>query len=433
MKRTVLIETLGCRYNRLESAEMAYELERAGFSPAGRGERADVVVVNTCTVTARSDAKCRNAIRRARAENPEATLVVTGCYSQTNPKAVAAIGGVDAVLAAGRKLDIAAELHALGKTGGPVTAEGGPAAASEDLDMRPVTRMEGRTNVYLKVQAGCGEICSFCVIRLARGESRSARTDDVVEQVRRLSVAGIKEVVLTGINLGEYGKRRGETLSGLVERILDETDMPRIRFSSINPTDIDDRLIGLVAQSPRVSRHLHVPLQSGSDSVLRRMRRPYGGAMYEELLNRIAARVPEIGLAADVLAGFPGETDEEFSETFELVRRSPLMALHVFTYSPRKGTEAYGMGDTVPKAVKKERSLALKALAREKGAAARRGMVGKVYGVLVENTRGDDGLLKGFTDNYHPVRFPGPDGLMNEIVPVRITGAAGERLAGEAA
>ncbi|MGK7346694.1 MAG: tRNA (N(6)-L-threonylcarbamoyladenosine(37)-C(2))-methylthiotransferase MtaB [Candidatus Nitrospinota bacterium M3_3B_026] len=424
MKRKVSIETLGCRYNRLESAEMAYELERAGFAPAERGERADIVVVNTCTVTAKSDAKCRNAIRRARAENPEATLVVTGCYSETAPNAVAAIGGVDIVLGSGKKLDIAAALDGLDKAG---------PSAPRDLEIRPVTRMEGRTNAYLKVQAGCGEVCSFCVIRLARGESRSARTDNIVEQVRRLSGAGVKEVVLTGINLGEYGKNRGETLAGLVEGILLETDMPRIRFSSINPTDIDDRLIGLIAESPRVLRSLHIPLQSGSDSVLRRMRRPYDGAMYEELLGRIATRVPEIGLAADVLVGFPGETDEEFSETFELVRRSPLAALHVFTYSPRKGTEAYGMGDTVPKAVKKQRSLALKALAREKGAAVRRGMVGGVYDVLVENSRGADGLLKGFTDNYHPVRLPGPDGLMNEIVSVRITGSAGDHLAGEAA
>lgn len=432
MRRKVSFETLGCRYNRLESAEMAYELQKAGFEPVGSGAPSDVVVINTCTVTGRSDAKARAAIRRARERNPEAVVVVAGCYSETRPDEVVAQEGVDLVVRAAKKFDIAEALKNFVKEGRAVTLDG-DGVGREFLPVRPIANMEGRTNAYLKIQSGCGEACSFCIVKVARGGSLSARAEDVVRQVGRLSAAGIKEVVLTGINLGEYGRGRDDGLAALIEKILEETDMSRIRLSSINPNEVTDGLIGLMAESPRVCRHLHIPLQSGSDTVLKRMKRPYTASFYEELLGKIAASVPGVGLGADVMVGFPGETDEEFEQTASLIRRTPLSMLHVFAYSPREGTEAYGMPGQVLKSVKKKRSSVLKAIAERKGDKARRRHLGQTFDVLVENTRDGEGMLKGFTDNYFSVRMLGPDSLMNKIAPVKIVSTAPGGYIGEVA
>ncbi|VAX22485.1 tRNA t(6)A37-methylthiotransferase [hydrothermal vent metagenome] len=429
-KRKISFETLGCRYNRLESSEMAYELEQAGYALAPSSGDSDVVVINTCSVTSKSAARCRVAVRKAKDANPKALIVVAGCYSETNPDEAIKLPGVDIVLDNLSKFDVA---QALKKLNGISPLHIIKKEKRESLEVRPITKMEGRTNAYLNIQSGCGEDCSFCIVKVARGKNRSASSTDIVTQVKRLSESGIKEVALSGINIGEFGKGGKDNLARLVMRILDETDIPRVRLSSINPNNVTDELIDLMASSPRFCRHLHIPLQSGSDSVLKRMNRPYSADMYEDLLNRLAERVPGIGLGADVMAGFPSETENEFHETFNLIERSPLMMLHVFSYSPRKGTEAYIMQNNVSKEIKKKRSALLKGLSIEKNKNMRGRFVGKNMNVLIENKRGKDGFLKGFSDNYLPVALKGPDKIRNEIVSVKILSDSGERLIGEPA
>jgi len=427
-KKKVLFETLGCRYNRFESAEMAYELCKAGYEPATSASvGVDVVVINTCAVTAKSAARARAAIRNAKQAHPEARVVVTGCYSETSPEDVAKVDGADVVVGNAEKFDIG---DVLSGSGGEANIFVG-ADMPGDLAVRPVTSMEGRTNAYLNVQSGCDEECSFCVVRLARGRSRSADAASVAEQVRRMSGAGIKEVVLTGINIGQYGSMGASTLSGLIRLLVNTTDIARIRLSSVNPNDVTDELIDLVATEPRVCRHLHIPLQSGSDMILQRMRRPYTARYYEETLDKLAALVPGIGLGADVMVGFPGETEEEFRRTYDLLDRSPLTTLHVFAYSPRPGADSSHMADAPPRPVAKQRSAALKELSAIKAEKMRGGFVGKRLDVLVENSYDKDGMLKGFTDNYIPVVLEGSGGMMNTIVPVMMIRESAGRLYGE--
>ncbi|MBI5815553.1 MAG: tRNA (N(6)-L-threonylcarbamoyladenosine(37)-C(2))-methylthiotransferase MtaB [Nitrospinae bacterium] len=426
--RKVSFETLGCRYNRFESAEMAYELENAGFAAAGEGETSDIVVINTCSVTSKSAARCRAAIRQARAQNPGAVVVVAGCYSQTNPAEAAAEEGVGLVLGNVEKFELANALKEIGDGGAPAKVMVGSGTRPDYLPVRPVTSLEGRTNAYIKAQSGCDEECSFCVVRIARGKSVSARPDDVVAQVRLMAGKGVREVVFTGINLGQFGGGTG--LCGLIKRTLDETSTERVRLSSINPQHVTDELIELMASSPRICRHLHIPLQNGSDRILAAMRRPYTSGMYETLLGKLAKAIPGIGIGADVMVGFPGETEEDFNATYSLIERSPLMMLHVFTYSPREGTEAYSMKGRPPKKEAKARAAMLKKLSGQKRAEAGEKQVGGTLDALVENTRDAAGNLKGFSDNYFPVTFKGPDSLMSAIVPVKIISAGADGLSG---
>ena len=403
-------------------------MESAGYRAVPPSQAADVVIVNTCTVTAKSDARCRSAIRSAKADNPGATLVVTGCYAETSPDKVACVEGVDLVAGAGEKFSIPELLRDIDGGNGVKTVIDKP--LPDLLPVHPVKAMEGRTNAYLNVQSGCDEVCTFCIVRFARGRSRSADPGQLVEQVNRLASAGIHEVVLSGINIGQYRSADGMSLAGLIQKILDSTDIQRIRISSVNPNDVTDELIDLMAGSRRVCRHLHIPLQSGSDIVLERMRRPYTSAEYFRLLDRLAAKIPDIGLGADVMVGFPGETDREFEKTYQLLEESPLMMLHVFAYSPREGTDAFGMDDAPPRHMAKERSAKLKKLSAGLGAAFRQRFIGSTLDALIESSRDNGGKLKGFSDNYIPVGLEGPDGWMNKVVSVKITGGDKERLTG---
>ncbi len=429
-KKKVSFETLGCRYNRFESAEMAYELGRAGFMAVKSSERADVVVINTCAVTGKSAARCRAAIRRAKSSNPDARIVVTGCYSETSPEAVSSVEGVDLVVGNAEKFDIAKALNVIDSDNSRSILVGG--APPEILPVRPVTTMEGRTNAYLNVQSGCDEVCSFCLVRVARGKSRSASATAVTARIGGMSQAGIKEVVLTGINIGQYRAGDGITLAGLMKKIIKQTGIDRIRLSSINPNDVTDELIELMAGEPRVCRHLHIPLQSGSDKILKSMRRPYSAGEYLKLLEKLVKRIPDIGLGADVMVGFPGEGEREFGQTRRLIERSPLMMLHVFAFSPREGSSASLLPDAPAKPVAKMRSAILKKLSTDKGENFRGLFIDRTVEVLIENRRDKSGLLKGFSGNYMAVYLDGPESLMNSIVPVRVTGAQTGRLTGEA-
>ena len=426
--RKVSFETLGCRYNRYETAEMAHELADAGYRLVKDSEEPDVVVINTCTVTDKSDTRCRAAVRRAKSKNPQARVVVAGCYVETNPEEASDVAGVDLALGAESKFSIATALANL-ENGGDKVITGGD--VPHILPVRPVERLDGRTNAYLNVQGGCDEVCSFCIVRVARGASRSADPDQIVSQIGRMENAGVKEVVLSGVNLGDYGSGTSASLAGLVLQILDKTRIERVRFSSINPNTITDELIEVMANEERICRHLHVPLQSGSDKILKLMRRPYTSMDYEILLDRLASKIPDVGIGADVMVGFPGETEEEYRMSYELLKRSAVMMFHVFAWSPREKTEAFLLEDRVSKPDAKRRSRELKELSSKKSKSFRADLVGMTLKVLVENSRGKDGRLKGFSDNYANVVFDGPDELRGEIIPVAILSAEGDHLWGE--
>ncbi len=388
-----------------------------------------MVVVNTCTVTARAEFSDRQMIRRAARVSNSATLVVTGCWAQTSPRDVAAMAEVDLVVGNADKhrlpdlLDgVADRVH--------VT----DIARSRTVDAAPIGRITGRSRAFLKVQDGCQHRCAFCVVPLARGASRSVDAKRVLDQAQLLVEAGHPELVLTGVDLGHYGADLlpRTSLATLLRRLAEIPGLRWIRLSSLLPAYFTPELVEVVTATPAIAPHFHVPLQSGSDRVLRRMRRPYDTRIYRRLVERLAAARPRLGLGADVIAGFPGETEADFADTIALVRDLPFSYLHVFPYSPRRGTEAAGLGDQVAARLITRRSRALRELGRAKNAEFRRSLVGAVEDVLVLEAREKEtGWLVGLTGNYVEVAFPGPPTLAREIVRLRVTAATGERTVGE--
>ena len=433
--RTVAFATLGCRLNQVDTLDMQARLEARGFRTVDFEEPADVVVVNSCTVTGRADFSDRQMIRRAARRNPAARLVVTGCWAQTNPDAAAATG-VDLVVGNADKPRIGELIEALVADDDhrPTRVAVGDIGAVRSLEAAPLPREPRRSRAFLKVQEGCQHRCAFCIVPLARGVSRSLPPDVVLEQVRHLVGAGHQEVVLTGVDLGHYGAdlTPRTTLAALVERIATVSGLRWVRLSSVLPAYFTPNLIDVVTGSPVVAPHLHIPLQSGSDTVLRRMRRPYTVSMYRALVERLAGAIPGLGLGADVIVGFPGETDADFAATQALVEALPFSYLHVFVYSDRKDTEAARLGDRVPAATAAARSETLRSLARAKSLAFRTSMVGSAHEALVLETRDRaTGHLVALTGNYVDVLVDGADSLMRRVVKIGITAANGDRTSGE--
>ena len=430
---TVAFATLGCKLNQYDTAEVQALLEGGGFRTVPFEAPAQVYVINTCTVTARADYSDRQAIRRAVARNPEAVVVVTGCYAQTSPEAVAAIPGVDLVLGTQDRHALPALLEQVRKRARPLV-QVSDVFESRALPVIPVRRFTpGHTRAFVKVQDGCQHRCSFCIVPFARGGSRSQGVEAVVEQVERLVDAGYAEAVLTGVDLGHYGWDLSPrtTLAALVRRLLDVQGLARLRLSSVLPAYFTEELIELIAGERRVCRHLHVPLQSGSDRVLRAMRRPYNVRMYRGLIERLSAAIPGLGLGADVITGFPGEADADFAATEALVETLPFTYLHVFSYSDRRGTEAArGHAPRVPPATVRQRTARLRRLGAAKQLGFRRAQMGRELTVLVlEQRERETGRLVGLTDNYLELAFPGPDALMRGFARARVTGGDGARLA----
>ena len=430
---TVAFATLGCRLNQVDTQELQGTLEARGFRTLPSPEGADVVIVNTCTVTARADFSDRQAIRRAGRINPDARIVVTGCWAQVSPDAVGRVPGVDLVVGNGDKQrlpDLVERLLTRDRVGAPETHVAGlatarslPAAASS-LPALPIGRAPGRSRAFLKLQDGCQHRCAFCVVPLARGVSRSREVAVVLDQARGLVDAGHPELVLTGVDLGHYGADLvpRTTLAALLRRMAAIPRLRWIRASSLLPAYFTPELLDVVTGSPLIAPHFHVPLQSGSDRVLRRMRRPYTAAMYRKLVERLAAAIPRVGLGADVIAGFPGESEADFEETLALVGALPLTYLHVFPYSDRPGTEATDLDGYLAPRVITERARRLRDLGRAKNLALRRELLGRIEDVLVLETReGEHGRLVGLTGNYVEVRFEGPDDLMGTMARVRVT------------
>ena len=426
---TVAFATLGCRLNQVESQEMGALLESRGFRTVNAAEPAQVYVVNTCTVTARADFSDRQLIRRITRRNPEALLVVTGCYAQTDAQAVARIPGVDLVLGNQEKYRLPDLLADLVKRARPEIRVGDIAGA-RDVPVAPFAKVLGRSRAFVKVQDGCQHRCAFCIVPVARGGSRSQEPKVVLDQIRGLVEAGYRDITLTGVDIGHWGWDLfpRSRLADLVVKAAEVPGLRWLRLSSVLPAYFTAELIDVVTSSPAVAPHLHLPLQSGSDHVLRLMRRPYNVAMYRRLVERLAGAIPDLGLGADIIVGHPGERDEDFDATMALVGSLPFSYLHVFPYSDRQGTEAARRPGHVPAPVIRQRSARLRALGREMNLAFRRRMVGQRRDVVVlaERER-ETGRLLGLTGNYVEVVFDGPGDLARRFVTVTVRDASAER------
>lgn len=419
------IATLGCKTNQFESAAMEETLTAAGYRPVPFAEGADLVIINTCTVTSSTDSQSRNLIRRARRQNDACRIVVTGCYAQVDPSALSDLPGVSLVIGNEEKRDLLQRLTAEGPRVqvGDIRQQAGPALS--------LTSFSGRSRAFAQIQNGCDAYCSYCIIPYARGASRSVPPEQVLDQVRDLVKSGFQEVVLTGIHIGGYGKdfEQPGSLLQLVQRIEKETDLVRLRLGSIEPQEIDDALIEVVASSNILCPHFHIPLQSGDDAVLQRMNRHYSGRFFAELVQKITQRLPEAAIGLDVITGFPGETEEEFENTRRLVERLPISHLHVFPFSRRPGTPAADFPDQVPGALAKERAAKLRILGEQKQQEFARRFLGRQLQVVVEGGR-RDGLCKGLSGNYLQVVFPGPSGLEGQLLAVTVDSLSGQVLQG---
>src|SRR5215203_1773341 len=417
----VAFKTLGCRLNQAESEQALEGLGARGFDLAHAGETPDVVVINTCTVTRESTSSSRRLIRKTAEDNPQATVVVTGCYAVADPEAVRAIPGVDLVVDNDGK-DRLAEL---------VTAV--PRVRRLPLVTRPAPVERLRTRVAIKAQTGCDEWCTFCIIPRTRGPLRSYPEEQIVDDVRRQVGRGVREVVLTGVHLGKYGDDRGQrdALARLVDRLTAIDGLLRLRLSSILPVQVTPALVARVRDDPKVCRHLHIPLQAGHDEVLAAMHRPYRIAEFLDRVEHAKAEIPGLGLSTDVIVGFPGETREQFDATLAVVERVGFSKLHVFRHSQPPDTPAATMARHVEVAEKKARARELIALGNELRRRFHEDHVGRTISVLVESA--GEGLAEGTSDNYIKVRFPGGPDLVDRVVPVRGVRADNEGMEGTAA
>ncbi len=402
--KTFFIQNFGCRATQADGAALEGLLGGAGMRSAGDRSEADLVILNTCSVTASADDDVRKSIHRVHRENPAARILVTGCYAQRAPDELAGMPGVTWVVGNSHKTQIA-EVVATPYHGQILV--GNMAEASGFLSS-PVEDASGdRTRPNLKIQEGCNNLCTFCIIPSLRGRSRSMKADEIVAKVRFLAQK-YREVVLTGINLGRWGREAGfspaggERLAGLLRRLLDETNVSLLRLSSVEPMDLSDDLLSLIAAEPRIARHIHAPLQSGADTVLKRMKRRYRTRHYADRVLRAHSLLPDAAFGADVMTGFPGETDAEFRETCDFVEALPLTYLHVFTYSERPGTAAAKASDPIPQKIRKERTRVLRELSALKNLEFRRRMVGRVLpAVTLENRT-------ALTTNYIKIHLATP-------------------------
>jgi threonylcarbamoyladenosine tRNA methylthiotransferase MtaB len=423
----VAIETQGCKLNQADSMALAREFTTAGFHVVDATDPLDAYVLNSCTVTHVADRKARRALRAARRRNPDATIVATGCYAQRSPETLQAIPEIDIVLGNDDKKAV------VGRVLNALTDIPPLLAAGRD----PITTsVSDRTRAMVKIQEGCDQVCAFCIVPRVRGRERSVPSEAIVEDISRFESLGFKEVVLTGTQLGSYGfdLPAKQNLTSLLARILDSTTVPRIRVSSLQPQDIDDGLLELWAD-PRLCPHFHLPLQSGSDSVLERMRRRYDADACEAAADAVRRHVSGVAITADVIVGFPGETDEDFRRTLDLCKRVKFADLHVFPYSPRPGTSATHLGDRVKPEIVSERSRKLLAHAVDSASDFKRMFIGASRPVLWESSRESESqqIWTGLTDNYLRVTTVSRAPLANTITDARLDRVDGHGLVSEGA
>lgn len=418
MQRTVAFHTLGCKLNFAETSTIGRQLRDAGFERVDFQEKADVYVVNTCSVTDKADATCRNIVRQALRANPDGFVAVIGCYAQLKPTEIAQIPGVDVVLGANEKFNLPAYLNDLAKR-----PEAG-VHSCEVMQVRefvPSYSAGDRTRTFLKVQDGCDYHCAFCTIPLARGRSRSENIENTLKAAQQAIDTEVKEIVLTGVNIGDFGAGTDATFLDLI-RELDTLEgvVERFRISSIEPNLLSDAIIDFCATSQRFVPHFHIPLQSGSDRILKAMRRRYDSALYADRIRHIMAVMPDCCIGVDVIVGFPGETEEEFEATYRFLNELPVAYLHVFTYSERPDTTALRITEgIVPMNERKRRNRMLTILSEKKKRAFYERFIGTERPVLFEQEE-KDGMMQGFTDNYVRVTAPYHPEWVNRIVPMRL-------------
>lgn len=418
---TVAFHTLGCKVNHYETESIWQLFQQAGYEKTDFEQNSDVYIINTCTVTNTGDKKSRQVIRRAIRKNPDAVVCVTGCYAQTSPAEVMAIPGVDIVVGTQDRHKLLPFIEEFQKEREPINAVGNimKARVYEELDVPSFT---DRTRASLKIQEGCNNFCTFCIIPWARGLMRSRKPEDVLQQATQLVEAGYKEIVLTGIHTGGYGEDMKDTsLASLLAELEKVTGLKRIRISSIEASQITDDVIDVIDRSEKVVRHLHVPLQSGSNTVLKRMRRKYTTSFYKERVNRLKKALPGLAVTSDVIVGFPGETNEEFQETFDFIREIGFSELHVFPFSKRTGTPAARMEDQVEDQLKNDRVHKLIELSNQQAKEYASLFEEDILEMIPEEEDPDNSeYLIGYTDNYMKVKVPLGKVMIGEIVQVKI-------------
>ena len=429
----ICLITLGCKTNQTDAASLAAELTARGHTIVSSKANADAFVIHTCTVTQKTDYQARQAVRQVVARNPEARVVVTGCYAQVSPEPLQAIAGVDYVVQSGKRDQIPEILLSRGKQKNARLLSSGASSAASFIE-EPLPFFSDRTRAFLKVQDGCNSLCSYCIVPHARGRNRSLPLGRAMAQANELASSGFREIILTGIHLGAYGEDLFPPVSllDLLLALERAAGIPRIRLSSIEPGEFNSSLIEFLSRSDKICPHLHVPLQSGDDEVLKRMNRRYSRSFFEDLIQRLHRAIPDLAVGMDVIGGFPGEDDRAFENTYDLISRLPIAYLHVFPFSKREGTPAARFPNQVPGKTIKTRCLALRELGAKKRKDFYRDFLGKNLKVLIESKRErETGLLKGFSPNYIPVLAGGGDGLINQEVDVEVTEVRGEKVFGK--
>ncbi len=413
------LHTVGCRLNQAETALLGDQLRSRGYDLVEFGRPADLVVLNTCSVTDNAEADCRRLLRTIRRASPNAFVAVTGCYAQTGADVLQQMAGIDLIVGAQYKMDLPRYVTSLERRAAPEVLHT-RTVSRDDFTIEGVGEYES-ARANLKVQDGCSFMCSFCIIPFARGHERSRRPDDILREAEGLVARGHRELVVTGVNVGRYACD-GRSLDDVIGMLEDVPGLDRIRLSSIEPTTISDRLLERMAGPSKLCRYLHVPMQSGDDGILDAMNRRYTAKAYAAFIEKAARTAPDIGIGTDILVGFPGETETAFANTHALAADLPFAYFHVFSYSPRPGTAAITLPNAIPADTITARRETLCALSRAKRLAFYHRHVGRTMSVLFE-ARNQSGLCTGLTDNYIRVGVPAESDLRNQLVPVRLTGA----------
>jgi len=417
LKRKVAFHTLGCKLNFAETSTIARTFPHEKFERVSADSHADIYVINTCTVTDTADRKCRQAVRKFVHHNPDAFIAVVGCYAQLRREEAASIEGVDLVLGTYEKFDIARYIDNLEKRTAP---EIHSCESVDTVGFMSSWSAGDRTRSFLKVQDGCDYHCSYCTVPLARGKSRNLAVSEIVAEAEKIAASGVREIVLTGVNVGDFGKSTGETLEQLLESLLKVNGLERLRLSSIEPNLVTDRIIDIISEGRVLLPHFHMPLQSGNDRVLGLMRRRYRREVFRDRVMKIREKIPDAGIGADVIVGFPGETDDDHAETYSFLESLPLSYLHVFAFSPRPGTPAANLPGAVNRQEKEKRSRQLIRLSESRRMQFMRSASGQIHDVLFEK-RGHDGTVSGLTGNYIRVMTPWTKGLPGSIRRVKLT------------
>ncbi|WP_407675823.1 tRNA (N(6)-L-threonylcarbamoyladenosine(37)-C(2))-methylthiotransferase MtaB [Phaeocystidibacter marisrubri] len=421
--KSVAFHTLGCKLNFAETSTIARDFVDKGFAKVEFEQAADVYVINTCSVTQNADKECKSIVNRAMRQNPDAFVVIVGCYAQLQPEEIAAIDGVDLVLGATEKFKVTDYLNDLTKSD---HGEVHSCEIDEANSFIGSYSIGERTRAFLKVQDGCDYKCTYCTIPRARGISRSDTLENVVSNAAEIAAQDIKEIVLTGVNIGDYGKgefgnkRHEHTFLELVRELDKVEGIDRLRISSIEPNLLKDETIDFVSKSSRFVPHFHIPLQSGSDDMLKRMKRRYLSNLYVDRVTKIKEVMPHACIGVDVIVGFPGETDDHFMETYRFLQELPISYLHVFTYSERPNTEAWDMDGVVPKDIRKKRNKMLRVLSAKKRRAFYEDQMNTVRRVLFEGEN-KEGWIHGFTENYVKVKTHWDPALVNSVAEVKLT------------